>query len=298
MTWKYMMLVTLIFTSIIYVHSDPLYDLNEQFLRAYDRVRDHLMSTISPIIICTRDNVTVLHRGQRYEEQVIPKLYHDLKSISHIPLTIYLTLLFNFGNLSDSKYIELKKYLQDIRSLRNSIRFPAYIQQNQDDIVDLSIEYLRTVLKRKFVEKRQLKTYCQQTQTLFSINIELAARLHLDMLDSKIRPWYQHHFNDTERNSLRILIMGPKTARHGFLTKEYFYTLIGERHEGKHIIYVESVDNEQQALEILGAWLLDAQTSTTFYDGDSERLHRDLLADAAKTHIKRLFEKSKLSMPV
>ncbi|CAF3527403.1 unnamed protein product [Rotaria socialis] len=298
MTWKYMMLITLIFTSIIYVHSDALYDLNEQFLAAYDRARDHLISTISPIIICTGDTATVLHRGQRYEEQVIPKLYHDLKSISHIPLTIYLRLLFNSGNLSDSKYIELKQYLRDIRSLRNSIQFPTYTQQNQDDIVDLSIEYLRTVLKRKFVDKLQLKTYCQQIQTLFSINIELAARMHLDMLDSKIRPWYQHHFNDTERNSLRILIMGPKTARHGFLTKEYFYTLIGERHEGKHIIYVESVDNEQQALKILGAWLLDAQTSTTFYDGDSERLHRDLLADAAKTHIKGLFEKSKLSMSV
>ncbi|CAF3599924.1 unnamed protein product [Rotaria socialis] len=276
MTWKYMMLITLIFTSIIYVHSDALYDLNEQFLAAYDRARDHLISTISPIIICTGDTATVLHRGQRYEEQVIPKLYHDLKSISHIPLTIYLRLLFNSGNLSDSKYIELKQYLRDIRSLRNSIQFPTYTQQNQDDIVDLSIEYLRTVLKRKFVDKLQLKTYCQQIQTLFSINIELAAR----------RWW------------LRILIMGPKTARHGFLTKEYFYTLIGERHEGKHIIYVESVDNEQQALKILGAWLLDAQTSTTFYDGDSERLHRDLLADAAKTHIKGLFEKSKLSMSV
>jgi hypothetical protein len=46
-------------------------------------------------------------------------------------------------------------------------------------------------------------------------------------------------------------------------------------------------------LEILGAWLLDAKASKKFFDGDSERLHRDLLADAAKTHIERLFKTSR-----
>jgi len=75
------------------------------------------------------------------------------------------------------------------------------------------------------------------------------------MLDSKIRPWYQNHFNDTERKSLKIVIMGPKTGRYGYLSKAYFYTLLGERHEGKHIIYAESIDNEQKALDILGIWL-------------------------------------------
>jgi len=116
------------------------------------------------------------------------------------------------------------------------------------------------------------------------------------MLDSKIRPWYQNHFNDTERKSLKIVIMGPKTARYGYLSKAYFYTLLGERHEGKHIIYAESIDNEQKALDILGIWLLDAKASKIFFDGDSERLHRDLLAGAARIYIKRLFNKSKTDL--
>jgi hypothetical protein len=58
------------------------------------------------------------------------------------------------------------------------------------------------------------------------------------------------------------------------------------------VIYAESTDNEDKALEILGAWLLDAKASKNFFDGDSERLHRDILADAAKTHIERLFKTS------
>ena len=268
---------------------DELFNLNEQFLATYDRARNHLISQINPLIICDGDNATIIFRGKRYEEQIIPKLYHDLKSISHIPFKIYLTVMFEKGNLSGENDRELKQYLQAIRSLRNSVQFPLDMQQNQYDIIDLSIEYLETILKTKSIDQAELETFCQQARTLFSNNINLAARVQLDMLDSKIRPWYQDRFDESERHSLKVVLMGPKTARYGFLTKTYFYALLGERHEGKHIIYVESVDNEPKALEILGTWLLDAQASRSFFNGDTERLHRDLLADAANVHIKRLF---------
>jgi hypothetical protein len=293
MRWKIYLLIKIIFTSIICIHSDVLFSLNEQFRTTYNRARNHLISTINPLIICNGDNATIIYRGKRFEEQVKPKFYHELKSISHIPFKIYLTIMFDSGNLSENNYIELKQYLQDIRSIRNSIQFPEDILKNQYDIIDLSIEYLRLILKTKFIDKIQLKNFCQQARNLFSINIDIAARAQLDMLDSKIRPWYQNHFNNTERNSLKILIMGPKTARYDYLEKAYFYALLGEKHEGKHIIYAESIDNEEKALEILGIWLLDAKASRNFFDGDSERLHRDLLADAANLYIKRLFKKSK-----
>ena len=174
-----------------------------------------------------------------------------------------------------------------------SIQFPTNIQQNQYDIIDLSVNYLEKILKDKFVDEIQLQDFCQQARVLFTINIELAARAQLDMLDSKMRPWYEDRFDDNERRLLKVVIMGPKTARYGYLEKSYFYALFGERYEGKHIIYAESVDDEQKALQILGIWLLDARAGASFFDGDSERLHRDLLADAANKHIKRLFNKSK-----
>ncbi|CAF1249937.1 unnamed protein product [Adineta steineri] len=82
-------------------------------------------------------------------------------------------------------------------------------------------------------------------------------------------------------------------ARYGYIEKTYFYTLLGERHEGNHIIYAENIDNEQRALEILGVWVLDARASASFFSGDSERLHRDVLADAGVAHIKRIFKTSK-----
>ena len=212
MTWRNTLLITTIFTLIVCIHSDELSSLNEQFIATYDRARNYLISTVDPLIICNGDNAIIIHHGERFEEQVIPKLYHELKSISHIPFKIYLTVMFNTGNLSEDNYIELKQYLEDIRSIRNSIQFPSDIQKTQYKIIDLSIEYLQIILKTKFIDKIQLNEFCQQARQLFSINIQLAANVHLDMLDSKIRPWYQDRFNDTERNSLIVLIMGPKNT--------------------------------------------------------------------------------------
>ena len=280
-------------TLILSIHCDELAKLNEQFISTYNRARDHLISHLDPLIICNADNVVIIHRGKRFEEQVTPKLYHDLKSISHIPFKIYLTLLLDNEHLSDEIHNELEQYLRELHSQRKSLEFPAEILQTQYEIIDLSIEYLQEILKTKLIDRNRLKTFCQQAHNLFSKNIDLAAKLALNMLDFKIRPWYQTQFNQTERDRLKVVITGPQTARHGYLVKSYFYALLHESHEGNHIIFAENIDTEQKALEVLGVWLLDAQAGQSFFNGDGERLHRDLLSDAANLHIKHLFLKSK-----
>lgn len=282
-----MLILVILLISWKSLDADLLNDFNQEFRVTYDRARTQILSMTGPIIICHGDNAVIIHRGQRFEEQVIPQLYHDLKSISHIPLKIFLTLTLVRGNLSADQFIELKDYLHSIRVIRNSLHFPADVQQKQYDLIDLSIGYLRMVLRTKFVDEAQLGRFCQDAQRHFSVNIDLAARIQLDLLHSKIKPWYQTRFNETERQSLKVLIMGQKTVRRNHLEKVYFYGLLGERHEGKHIIYAEGTDDEHEALQVLGTWLLDKRASTNFF-GDHRRLHRDLLSDAANTYITQL----------
>ena len=271
-------------------NTDFLQDFNQEFRNKYAQARMTKISRTEPLIICNGDNVTIIHRGKRFEEQVIPKLYHDLKSISHIPLTIYLKLMFTQGNLSKELSNELKEYSQSIRSIRQSIRFSMDIEENQYDIIDLSLSFLRNILQSNYIDQNQLKEFCQQMQTYLTININLAARAQLDMLYDKIEPWYHKRFNGTERQLMKIIIIGPKTVRHGHIEKVFFFTLLGEHFEGKHITYVENVEDEDKALEVLGTWYLDEDASTNFF-GDPQRLHRDLLSDAAKMYVEELFRK-------
>ncbi|CAF0851918.1 unnamed protein product [Didymodactylos carnosus] len=272
-----------------------LLDLNTQFLNNYQRAKGHITNNIDPLIILNGDFAILSHNKQRIEEKVIPKLYHDLKTISHIPFNIYLLLIFDVKHkLSTNKTVELKQYLKDLRHIRlqlNKFDFHSHkMDKNQYQIIDLSIDYIRNILKTKRIDNNNLNEFCIKARSLFTINIEYAAQIHLDMLHSKVGKWYNIRFNETEKQHTKILIFGMKTARHGHLEKSYFYRLFGEKREGNHILYIENMSEEQQGIDILGTWILDSKASSTFF-GNKEHLHQDVLMDASKKYIKKLFKK-------
>ncbi|CAF2911678.1 unnamed protein product [Rotaria sp. Silwood2] len=127
------------------------------------------------------------------------------------------------------------------------------------------------------------------TATRFTINFNGAARLSLDLLHSIVQNRYTKLFNETERQSVKILILGLKAVRNGFIAKLYFYKLLNVEEEGERIAYVVSVYNEQQVLVIFGSWLLDTEAGDIFFN-DRSQLHRDLMMDAANLYITQLFQ--------
>ena len=70
-----------LFKLCICVHADFLDSFNEDFRATYDSAWQHVISLVHPVIICHGDDAIIMYRGQRLEERVIPKLYHDLKAI-------------------------------------------------------------------------------------------------------------------------------------------------------------------------------------------------------------------------
>ncbi|CAF3800311.1 unnamed protein product [Rotaria sp. Silwood1] len=277
-----------------------LAEFNKHFSNAYKQTRTHLLNKVDPLIIFNGDYLTLFHRGKQTRTQLILPLYDDLKAISHIPFTIYLRL-FNilFDNkqcISSNQTEEFQIYLNEIDNIRQSLDFPSSsadnILQTQEAIIDLSIDYLHSIIKSKQLNEIELKQFCQKASQLFTINFKRAARLSLDLLHSIVQNWYTKLFNEIERQSVKILILGPKAARNGFIAKLYFYKLLNVEQEGERIVYVESVYDEQQALAIFGSWLLDAEAGDMFFN-DRSQLHRDLMMDAANLYITKLFQQQK-----
>ena len=67
----------------------------------------------------------------------------------------------------------------------------------------------------------------------------------------------------------------------------YFLRLLREPREGRRVVYAESLWEEPEALDLLGTHLLDGSVGEAFF-GDTMRMHRDLLGDAAKEYLPRL----------
>lgn len=65
--------------------------LNEIFLREYNLVRsDTLTCKLEPMVFIKGDSLILYHNGRRIEDTgTILPIYHDLKSVAHIPLTAY-----------------------------------------------------------------------------------------------------------------------------------------------------------------------------------------------------------------
>ena len=94
----------------------------------------------------------------------------------------------------------------------------------------------------------------------------------------------------TEWKRLTVVVMGRQLPRKDNLAVQYFARLFGEPGEGRRIIYAEALFDEAKALDLLGTHLVDTRIGEAFF-ADPQRMHRDLLGEAAKVHLDTLFKK-------
>ena len=84
-----------------------------------------------------------------------------------------------------------------------------------------------------------------------------------------------------------VVIPGSSLARKDFVAVQYFAKLLGERGEGRRIIFAESRWDESQELQLLGTHILDTEVGVAFFN-DPWRMQRDLLASAADSYLDSL----------
>ena len=78
-----------------------------------------------------------------------------------------------------------------------------------------------------------------------------------------------------------MVLIGSHMAREGEVAWQYFSRLLGQALEGDRIIYAEGRWEVKDALDLLATHGLDRRLGAAFF-GDPGRMHRDVLADAAK----------------
>ncbi|MCC6743903.1 MAG: hypothetical protein IT175_08580 [Acidobacteria bacterium] len=106
------------------------------------------------------------------------------------------------------------------------------------------------------------------------------------MLNAIVTRWRATLTAD-EWSRLHVVIMGVHMARDGELAQQYFVRLLGEPGEGRRVVYAEGIFDEARALDLLGTHVLDGRAGTAFF-GHDLRMHRDILADAARERLDEL----------
>jgi hypothetical protein len=268
---------------------DSLTALNDAFRQAYADARRRVLAGDGPLIIVNGDTAALLRGGRRSDASINVPKYHLVKTIAHIPLAVYVALTPGEGMLDAGR----TKTLQDLRSLipparasLDGLGFTVESLARQDRIIQESVSFLDGAIAHQKYTRHDLDAFTRRMAPLVMANVADATLAQLDILHAQVTAW-RREMTEAEWASMHVLIVAAHMPRDGSVHVQYFERLLHEPVEGRRIVVAESLWEEPKAMDLYGTHLLDGGIGQAFF-GDPMRMHRDLLADAAKEYLPKL----------
>jgi len=268
--------------------ADPLQSLTNMSRVLYTLAKQNALTHSGPVMIVAGDDIVLRNGENRTSARFVPDIYHTLKTFDHIALTIDVTL----AACGDGSPIP-EDVLHDLREYR--VLFPAAREriatcgldaeqrERQKTIVDACSEFLDSVLEQRTCTAAKRIQFTRRLAPLLMANAGAAARAALDSLHRQVMAW-KADLSPDEWSKLTVLVIGRQLPRRDNLAVQYFARLLGERGEGKRIIFAEGLGEEPRALDLLATYRVDTQVGIDFFN-DPGRMTRDLLCDAAREYL-------------
>lgn len=261
--------------------SEALDRLNAAFRARYAESRTATLERTDPVILVEFETLVLLHKGERRAEPFTPPLYHQLKSISHIPLALYV-MSSQYGDAplpADALRIldEYRALVVAARDTLPTLEIPADLRPTLETIVSSSLFLIDQTRATRRFDPMATTALCRSLEPAVMSAAREAARAQLDGLDRASRR-FRAELGEDAWSRAYVVVLGVRQARAGNLQYSYFQRALGAAAEGKRLIYAESVFDEAKALELLGTILLDRGIGIAFFDREY-RMERDLLSD-------------------
>jgi hypothetical protein len=270
--------------------NDSINGLNILFRQEYAEARSSQLSSASPVIIVRGDYLVMLRGGNRTKGRSIHANYHNLKAISHGPLTLFCILSDCLDKplsaTHSTKLKDLRTSLTEVASDLEVVFEDPKQRTRQLHLVQGCAKFIDGVLKDGRCRAQELDRLVDGLRPAIVQNAAEAARLRIDNYHSQMKRWRREVSVD-EWRSLHVIIPGAAMPRKNSLAVSYFAKLFQQDGEGDRVIYAESQFEESQALTLLGTHLLDSRIGTVFFD-DSSRMKRDLLGPFANAYLDAL----------
>jgi hypothetical protein len=273
--------------------SDALLSLNEASRLAYRQAKQDVLARCGPVILVEGDELALRYGIYRSHSRFTPAVYHDLKAISHIPLALYALLGGTEGKLGDKRMFDLKSYRKNVVAAKRCLSGCGLSEaqlRRQEAIIEASLKLLDEVVGDGQIAPKGLTAFARRVRPLLEANTNDAARAQLDALHRQVEAW-RATLTAEEWKHLTVIVMGTQLPRQDNLAVQYFARRLGEPGEGQRIVYAEALFDEEKALELLATHRVDTGIGTVFF-GDPERMHRDLLGEAAKAYLPELLKEA------
>lgn len=267
---------------------DSLATVNELFRSVYSASLKEELGKGYPVILVGSGKLVLLKDAKRQEVEYIPEQYRILKTIDHIPLAVFVLLTNHTGVPLSSETASSLRRLQDLLAAAGAQIKSAGLKLHEVErgqrILAGVAKFVEKCLKNQTVSRKELEDFCRGNAGALLDNAYDAVSLELGALHTQVMRW-KADMTPPEWQKVHVVITGGHMPRTQERELQYFERLLGQREEGRRIIYMETPGDEAAALDLLGKHLMDASIGEAFF-ADRMRMHRDLLSDAARRYLK------------
>lgn len=270
--------------------SAALFNLNRDFIKAHAAARKINLASGGPIILL-RDGKLVLVRNntETTSEMILPR-YDTLKVFAHMPVAIYLMLgPPGAGKLDAQRLQQLNEYrtrIDRVEKKIDQIGLTGESLERQKQFLASSKQFLEKVIQQQQFSTEELHTFTRSTLPMIKANLAGAAASQLDAMHEQVMAW-KKEMTPEEWRKLRVSVKGAVLARDDNLAMQYFERLLHIKGNGMRLIYMERYVPPTPMLTLLATRSVDRGISIAFFD-NPDRMFRDVLADAAAAHIKKM----------
>jgi len=267
----------------------PVWD--ERFHASYARFRD-AAAHAGPVLVLLGDSLILLDGERRIELLANAPANRTLKAAAHIPVGVFTTLEQRRERASEPLDEHTARRLRELQYLpacgaQELAGLDADVRVEVEAVLDKSRAFVDAVLAQNGCRAPELAQFAADIGPALLRLIERATLLELDALHAAVEDVVQR-LSAEERQQLEVVVAGAHQARARNLGLQYFKLRFGEEpdHDAR-VTYAESATDEQQARALVGTRRVDRAIAAAFF-GDSNRMQRDLLGDAAARALSRV----------
>ena len=271
--------------------ADLLERLDNRFVTIYEAARaERLAHEKRKGLIVISEDVLLLYRGDEPVRQFTglePPLFNKMKTLGHVPLAVFCLLhAVHDGPLSPSLKARLVSYRALLGSAGAALdvtpEVAAGILPGPVTIPAVAMDFLATIL-RTGASRQALHVFTRGVCDDVDQVLAVAAQAQLAACERTMAE-VRALLSPREWAELRVLILGPYTAKQGQIFLQYFAKLLNTPVSGdRRLVYFDG-DDVKAAYERFGTATLDAEAAQAIF-GNRRRLHRDVLADATHAYL-------------
>jgi len=273
----------------------PLGKINEHFHTDYDRVLAAHVARLKagPVLWMRGTQLIVLNQNTERKHSVAGGTYHALKSISHAPFLLVVTLLGNEGpTLTSTTRESLERQRQLLADALLALTHPdpaqrppvpAELVEQEQALLKATAALVEEVLASGPPSQQRLEAFAAGVRPIIHANFLAAAREVLGNLHQRVTE-FRAEIGEEQWARTHVVVSVARQARAREITVQYFERVLGERmgegasQEGRLVVAEEF--NRGQVLDQLAAHVLDQEAGGILL-GNPKRLQLDALAEAA-----------------